>query len=87
MRRKRSSTCAGFHPKQSDLVLTGVAETEYQNSGVQTFAYRHVAVSYRLAANTAYTAYSWFSQLAAGGSWQYYQGNQYLFMRGAAWAL
>jgi len=60
---------------------------EYQNSGVQTFAYRHVAVSYRLAANTAYTAYSWFSQLAAGGSWQYYQGNQYLFMRGAAWAL
>jgi len=60
---------------------------EYQNSGVQTFAYRHVAVSYRLAANTAYTAYSWFSQLATGGSWQYYQGNQYLFMRGAAWAL
>ena len=26
--------CANFHPKYSDLVLTGVAETEFQNSGV-----------------------------------------------------
>jgi len=26
--------CANFHPKYSDLVLTGVAETEFQNAGV-----------------------------------------------------
>jgi hypothetical protein len=26
--------CANFHPKYSDLVLTGVAETEFQNGGV-----------------------------------------------------
>jgi len=26
--------CAKFHPKYSDLVLTGVAESEFQNSGV-----------------------------------------------------
>jgi hypothetical protein len=27
-------TCANFHPKNSDLVLTGVAESEFQNAGV-----------------------------------------------------
>jgi len=26
--------CANFHPKYSDLVLTGVAESEFQNAGV-----------------------------------------------------
>jgi hypothetical protein len=26
--------CANFHPKYSDLVLTGIAESEFQNSGV-----------------------------------------------------
>jgi hypothetical protein len=26
-------TCANFHPKQSDLVLTGVAETAFENRG------------------------------------------------------
>jgi len=26
--------CANFHPKYSDLVLTGVAESEFQNSGI-----------------------------------------------------
>ncbi len=26
--------CSNFHPKYSDLVLTGVAESEFQNSGV-----------------------------------------------------
>ena len=26
--------CANFHPKSSDLVLTGAAESEFQNSGV-----------------------------------------------------
>jgi hypothetical protein len=28
-------TCADFHPKQSDLVLTGAAETAWQNQGLQ----------------------------------------------------
>ena len=28
-------TCANFHPKQSDLVLTGAAETEWQDQGLQ----------------------------------------------------
>ena len=28
-------TCANFHPKQSDLVLTGAAETNWQNRGLQ----------------------------------------------------
>jgi hypothetical protein len=27
-------SCANFHPKSSDLVLTGVAETEFHNGGV-----------------------------------------------------
>jgi hypothetical protein len=27
-------TCKNFHPKQSDLVLTGVAESEYRSAGV-----------------------------------------------------
>jgi hypothetical protein len=26
--------CANFHPKYSDLVLTGIAESEFQNAGV-----------------------------------------------------
>ena len=30
-----SPTCADFHPKQSDLVLTGAAETEWQDQGLR----------------------------------------------------
>jgi hypothetical protein len=29
------TTCAKFHPKQSDLVLTGVAETQFKHVGLQ----------------------------------------------------
>ncbi|HET7129746.1 MAG TPA: hypothetical protein VFJ93_11800 [Gaiellaceae bacterium] len=28
-------TCANFHPKQSDLVLTGAAQTDWRNQGLQ----------------------------------------------------
>jgi hypothetical protein len=28
-------TCPNFHPKQSDLVLTGAAETQWENQGLQ----------------------------------------------------
>lgn len=30
-----ASTCPNFHPKQSDLVLTGVAETQWTDQGLQ----------------------------------------------------
>jgi len=90
-----NKTDAAYHPAFVNIYCTPadadgrtqVWMTETQHSTVQTYCFKHITALWRLTANVAYTAYSWFSQLATAGTWQYHQQDSTLSMQGRAWAL
>jgi hypothetical protein len=53
--------CAGFHPKQSDLVVNGTAATAYRHSGVSIFTQS------RVFATPAMVALDWQRHLGSAG--------------------
>jgi len=55
-----------------------------QHSTVDVYGYRAPRRIWKLAANTSYQCRVYFT--SSGGSWQYHQLNQYLFLEGKYWA-
>jgi hypothetical protein len=53
--------CAGFHPKQSDLVVNGTAATAYKHSGVS------ISTQSRVFATPAMVALDWQRHLGSAG--------------------
>jgi hypothetical protein len=61
-----------------------VQSIETQHVSVQTWVFRNVSMTWKLAANTTYTCTAQFS--ASGGSWEFHQGTEFLWMGGRLFA-
>lgn len=77
----------GYHqvriaPVDVDGRGAGIA-SETQHSTVQTTIVRQVRRTFKLQAGIAYTFDALFS--ASSGTWQYYQGGDYLWLETKAW--
>ena len=87
-----NKTDAAYHYIYHQLVLSpadqdgqnAILGIETQHSTVQTYVFRNVSMWWRLAAGTPYTC---SLQLASssGGTWQYHQGQNTLWISGRVW--
>jgi hypothetical protein len=64
--------------------LQDVQSIESQHVSVQTYVFRNASMVWKLAANTTYTCRAWIS--VSGGTWQFNQAKEFLWMGGRLFA-